>query len=79
MRLEFEAEFTRSQRAKAWVARKVVGSVPGPIATMSYDPGFFGNEFSQSLEDAMRRMKLWSLGEVELFAAFVSQLNSCAY
>lgn len=79
MRLDLEAGFSRGQRIKGWIVRRVVGTIPGPIVTMSYDPELFGREFARALEDAMRRMKHWSVGEVELFAALVSKENSCAY
>ena len=55
------------------------GSVPGPILTMSYHRDLFGKYYAACLQDAMRNASCWSLGEVELFAGFVSTLNSCPY
>ncbi len=46
---------------------------------MSFRQSFFGNHFAAVLHDSMRKMKHWSIGEVELFAAFVSHTNKCAY
>lgn len=81
MRLDLESGLTLRQRLKARLVKWIMRSdhVPGPIVTMSYDPELFGNHFAEALEDGMRRMKHWSLGEVELFAAFVSKENRCAY
>jgi hypothetical protein len=59
--------------------RALAGQVPGPIATMSYRPAFFGKAFSQCLQEAMREPSPWSVGERELFAAFVSHRNQCPY
>lgn len=62
-----------------FIASMSEGHVPGPIATMSYRRDFFGKYFAQCIQEAMRDAQEWSLGEVELFAAFVSQLNKCKY
>ena len=59
--------------------RLIVGQVPGPIATMSYRSQWWGKRFSQCLQDAMRGPSPWSVGQRELFAAFVSNLNQCPY
>ena len=55
------------------------GYVPGPILVMSYRRELFGKYLASCLQEAMRGAKEWSLGEVELFAAFVSRLNECKY
>jgi hypothetical protein len=55
------------------------GQAPGPILVMSYRRELFGKHISPCFQEAMRGGKEWSLGEVELFAAFVSQLNECKY
>jgi len=57
----------------------LIGQVPGPIAVMSYRPEIFGKGLSACFQEAMRRQKEWSDGETEVFAAFVSRLNACAY
>jgi hypothetical protein len=81
MRVNLEAELRPLQRFKVRMMKLVTGTehIPGPIITMSYDPQLFGRQFSAALEQAMRKMKHWSVGEVELFAAFVSKQNQCAY
>jgi hypothetical protein len=58
---------------------RIVGQVPGPIALMSYRKEIFGKGLSGCLEQAMREATRWTQGETELFAAFVSSLNECAY
>jgi len=47
--------------------------------TLSYRPELFGQPFSAYLEAALRGPSDWSVGERELFAAFVSRTNQCAY
>jgi uncharacterized peroxidase-related enzyme len=55
------------------------GHVPGPILVMSYRRELFGKYMAASFQEGMRGAKEWSVGEVELFAAFVSHLNECKY
>ena len=61
------------------IIRGLVGHVPGPIATMSYRSELWGKQFAGCLQDAMRGPSPWTVGERELFAAFVSNLNQCLY
>lgn len=46
---------------------------------LSYRPELFGQPFSVFLEAAIRGPSDWSIGERELFAAFVSSTNQCTY
>jgi hypothetical protein len=55
------------------------GHAPGPILVMSYRRELFGKYLAACFQEGMRRAQEWSVGEVELFAAFVSQLNECKY
>lgn len=55
------------------------GYVPGQILVMSYRRELFGQYLAQCLQEAMREAKAWSVGEVEIFAAFVSKLNQSRY
>ena len=59
--------------------RLMSGAVPGPLAVLSYRSSFFGRDYSQVLEQAMRRQQHWSVGEVELFAAWVSHSLECEF
>lgn len=56
-----------------------MGSVPGPIAVGSYRRELFGKYYTECLHEAMDNHKLWSKGEVELFAAFTSKNNACRF
>lgn len=47
--------------------------------TLSYRPEMFGQPFSACLEAVLRGPSEWSVGERELFAAFVSNTNQCTY
>jgi hypothetical protein len=67
------------QRLGFAVMQWLVGRVPGPILTFSHRPHFFGRTFSACLQQAMRGPSEFSVGERELFAAFVSKLNDCQY
>ena len=55
------------------------GFIPGPVLVMSYRRELFGKAFSVTLHEALRQMTEWELGEVELFAAFVSKQHECFY
>jgi hypothetical protein len=80
MRLEIlRSGHRRVQKFFLGIIRRLVGQVPGPIATMSYRSEFWGKEFSGCLQEAMRGPSSWSVGEREIFSAFVSNLNQCRY
>jgi hypothetical protein len=55
------------------------GKVPGPILVLSYRRELCGKYLAACFQEGMRKTTEWSLGEVELFAAFVSRLNECRY
>lgn len=60
---------------------KVLAGKPAPdvARVIAYRPELFGIPFSQCLEDVMRGHSEWSVGERELFAAFVSHKNKCPF
>ena len=51
----------------------------GVLKTLHYRPELFGEPYSNVLDLAMRGPSVWSDGERELFAAFVSLLNQCPF
>ena len=80
MRLRaLENGHTRLQKAQFRLAKAVTGGVPPPILVMSYRRDHFGRWIAPCFQEAMRQGKEWSTYETELFAAFVSKLNSCRY
>ena len=52
---------------------------PDVVRTMRYRREFFGAAHSEHTHAAMRGPSAWSVGERELFAAFVSRLNHCHF
>ena len=47
--------------------------------TLTYRTDMFGTPFARALQDVMRGPSEWSVGERELFAAFVSRRNQCPF
>jgi hypothetical protein len=59
-----------------------VGGEPGMLdvrRVLTYRPEIFGRPFSDALQEVMRGPSEWSVGERELFAAFVSARNRCLF
>jgi len=52
---------------------------PDVVKTLSYRPELFGGPFSRYTHQLLRGPSHWSVGERELFAAFVSSLNQCVF
>jgi hypothetical protein len=52
---------------------------PDIIRTLLYRSAFFGSPYGAYLQPVMRGPSDWSVGERELFAAFVSRENQCAF
>lgn len=49
------------------------------IRTLRYRRDFFGQPHSAHSQAVMRGPSEWSVGERELFAAFVSRMNQCLF
>jgi hypothetical protein len=49
------------------------------VKTLSFRPELFGNRFNILIQEVMRGPSEWSVGERELFAAFVSERNRCEF
>lgn len=62
------------------VMRLVSGyRAPDVVRTLRYRPEFFGRAHSAHTHEVMRGLSEWTVGERELFAAFVSRLNRCHF
>jgi uncharacterized peroxidase-related enzyme len=66
-------------RIKVRLLQSVIGAVPGIAWTLFYRPGFFGNAMGKLHNAVIRGKSDWSVGERELFSAFVSSKNQCRY
>jgi hypothetical protein len=66
-------------KAMLGLLRVVMGHAPGVVRTLLYRKEFFGRPFSILTHQVMRGPSPWSVGEREMFAAFVSRLNQCVF
>ena len=53
--------------------------VPDVVRTLRYRHPFFGTPHSAHTQAVLRGPSEWSVGERELFAAFVSKVNQCHF
>jgi hypothetical protein len=53
--------------------------VPDVVRTLTYRGNFFGKPMNELFQRAMRGPSKWTVGERELMAAFVSNLNRCRF
>jgi uncharacterized peroxidase-related enzyme len=53
--------------------------VPDAAKLVFYRPEFYGAPMKEFTHEAMRGPSAWSVGDRELMAAFVSQMNACAF
>jgi hypothetical protein len=67
------------ERAILAVMRLMMGHAPGVVRTLFYRKEFFGQPFSELTQQVMRGPSAWSVGQREIFAAFVSRLNQCVF
>ena len=79
MRLPLEQRLRPLQKLALRAFKALLGGAPGPVLIASYNKQFFGNGWAPCMKKGMRSATEWSVGEVELFAAFVSRINSCGY
>ena len=63
----------------ALMGLKLGERAPDVLRTIWYRPEYFGNPYGRYLNAVMRGPSEWSVGERELFAAFISNLNECEF
>jgi hypothetical protein len=69
-----------SARLLYGVVRAVSGfRAPDVVRTLRYRSHLFGRPHSTHTHAVMRGPSEWSIGERELFAAFVSHMNQCHF
>ena len=66
-------------RLRLAMMRLTAGHAPGVVRTLLYRKDFFGARHSALTQQVMRGPSPWTIGERELFAAFVSRLNQCVF
>jgi hypothetical protein len=66
-------------KAMLGMMRLVMGHAPGVVRTLLYRKEFFGAPWTDLTQQVMRGPSRWSVGEREIFAAFVSRLNQCVF
>lgn len=67
------------QKAMLEEMGRLRGSVPDVVLTTHYRPELFGGPFCDLLQAVARGPSDWSVGQRELFAAFVSRMNACRF
>jgi hypothetical protein len=75
---------TRGDRLSSRLLYAIIRAVsgfraPDVVRTLRYRPHFFGRPHSAHSHAVMRGPSEWTVGERELFAAFVSRLNECRF
>jgi hypothetical protein len=66
-------------RAMLGIMRLMTGHAPGVVRTLMYRKEFFGKPWTDLTQQVMRGPSQWTVGEREIFAAFVSRLNQCVF
>ncbi len=67
-------------KLKLFAASRVLGDrVPDVLRVLLYRSEFFGRDFARYTNQLMRGPSEWTAGERELFAAYVSRVNTCAF
>ncbi|MBI5478180.1 MAG: hypothetical protein HY906_04950 [Deltaproteobacteria bacterium] len=61
------------------MVRRVTGLELGPLLLISYERRFIAGALKRYILRGMRGQGAWTKGEAELFAGFVSSLNSCRF
>lgn len=67
------------QRVRYALANVWGKRIPGPILALSYRRNACGRQLARCVQEALRGAREWTVGEIEIFAAFVSKLNHCEF
>ena len=67
------------EKAILSLMRIIVGHSPGVVRTLFDRKECFGRAFSELTQQVMRGPSPGSVGEREIFAAFVLRLNQCVF
>ena len=71
---------TFGQKVLFRIIKLVSGFAPSDVVrTLMYRKSFFGHHQMQLTQLVMRGESGWTVGERELFAAYVSRLNQCVF
>lgn len=81
MRIEIEKGGRRNwiQKLGLFLMRQYIGMIPGPMLFLTYDMAQIPRSMLRYMMRGVARKGIFSKGERELFAAFVSNLNSCTF
>ena len=81
MRLKAVERGERLSNRLLYVMIRVVSGFRAPdvVRTLRYRRSFFGAPHGAHTQAVMRGPSAWTVGERELFAAFVSRLNQCLF
>ena len=74
-----ERKHRLKERLILGLVRLMSGDVPDIMRTLFHRPEFFGRPLGALTNRAMRAPGDWAVAERELFAAYVSQRNHCAF
>ena len=76
----------RGHRLRHKLLLRMIGVLSGDpaqpydvVKVLLYRPEFFGQSYADLVQAVMRGSSVWSVGERELFAAFVSRQNACRF
>ncbi len=69
------------ERLVLGLLRLAGGGRPAPdvVRTLLYRRSFWGDRYNDLLQPVMRGEGAWIIGERELFAAFIANLNRCRF
>ena len=61
------------QKLRFFLLRSRMGRIPCPILAMSYQRELCGKYLAHCYQEGLRQAREWSVGEIEIFAAFCLQ------